>query len=782
MTASLTVLEHAAGLSLSPSPSTEPELAFRTRDFCRPSSWSVYCNECDVAMNSTHFHCSVCDGGDYDLCQSCVDSGKLCPGEGHWLIKRTVVGGKFVSSTTELAAPKPRAQVESVESMPAQVESDKATAERDMPGTFTDDARTLNDEAEGTFRNCNNCIIGLPDHEFVTCAVCDDFDLCRRCYTDNKHGHHPAHGFAPAVPTAKLSAVEEALLTPGRNVFHNALCDGCEKVNMSNLLYSGSVATNVIPQNIRGIRHKCFTCPDFDYCNDCVKNARVTHPGHRFAQIYKPTAVARISFTATHHGVYCDGPLCNDKPGQSYIKGVRYKCVVCNDKDFCASCEALPGNTHNKTHPLVKFKTPVNHVTVSTQNETRDGKVSSLGDKDAAPKPTTPKPTTNVTTPVKTVADIEPSQKTMEEVRPYRTLASVLTENAALEAHFVKDDIVDGTAIESNATFTQAWTLRNPGPRAWPSGCSVRFVGGDHMLHVRPYCPAASNANEASESNVIWREVQPGEEVSFRVILKTPSREGKSISYWRVMTADGTPFGHKLWCDINVTSPLSLNATTEWYAARDDRTPLLAGYDERMAAMDRATLIRSMEEYLPKHKGTPKAPLPARASTKEEFVRRTMAAQTATSVDAPKAEASAKTDSAPAQTKTKAEARGQEEDEGETKDSQMIFPRLERESPSSSAYESFGPSATTTVKAAFVEDEESRAEVVDASLAPASSPEAASTVSSQKAKTSEEEFEDIFELEVLSADGDEASDEDGFMTDEEYDILDASDQETVASK
>ena len=48
--------------------------------------------------------------------------------------------------------------------------------------------------------------------------------------------------------------------------------------------------------------------------------------------------------------------------------------------------------------------------------------------------------------------------------------------------------------------------------------------------------------------------------------------------------------------------------------------------------------------------------------------------------------------------------------------------------------------------------------------------------------TVEEGFEDLTDdLEVLSADGDESED-DGFLTDEEYDILDASDNETVASK
>ena len=46
----------------------------------------------------------------------------------------------------------------------------------------------------------------------------------------------------------------------------------------------------------------------------------------------------------------------------------------------------------------------------------------------------------------------------------------------------------------------------------------------------------------------------PGEEVCFEVTMKAPKREGIAISYWRLKGVDGIPFGHRLWCHINVTS------------------------------------------------------------------------------------------------------------------------------------------------------------------------------------------------------------------------------------
>jgi next-to-BRCA1 protein 1 len=45
-----------------------------------------------------------------------------------------------------------------------------------------------------------------------------------------EHGHDPKHAFEPAVEGTRLGLVAETLLAPGRNVGHNAICDGCDKV------------------------------------------------------------------------------------------------------------------------------------------------------------------------------------------------------------------------------------------------------------------------------------------------------------------------------------------------------------------------------------------------------------------------------------------------------------------------------------------------------------------------------------------------------------------------
>nr|POF01001.1 protein nbr1 like [Quercus suber] len=505
--------------------------------------WSVYCNECDKTMPDSHFHCSICDGGDYDLCQECVSSGKLCPGEGHWLVKRFFQDGKVVSSSTERVSPRPR---------PTEIGQTAEAAVR-MPGAFTDDTKAVITPELPT-RTCNSCVVVLPEHSFVTCDDCDDYDLCLSCHTKNNHGHHPAHRFKPATGATTLNIAAETMLLPGRNVRHNALCDGCDK-------------------KIYGIRHKCLACPDWDYCNDCIGRAHISHPSHRFAPIYSPIPDPHPS-TTRHFGIYCDGPLCNDS--KSYITGVRYKCAVCHDTDYCASCEASPDNHHNRTHPLIKFKTPVRNVSITTENEDVQGKVRMMGDRSkpalaetkSTSTETTPVGQANAATQVHTVAEIKPTEvkdfntqpiPVTMAIRPAQEhLAATQSEivkvpAALLNAHFVQDSVADGCMVVAGSRFTQIWTLRNPGPHVWPSGCSVRYVGGDNMLNVDNQHPASvSDLADATESNVVGRPVPVGEEISFKVVLKAPLRLGKSISYWRLKAADGTPFGHRLWCDVTV--------------------------------------------------------------------------------------------------------------------------------------------------------------------------------------------------------------------------------------
>lgn len=268
---------------------------------------------------------------------------------------------------------------------------------------------------------------------------------------------------------------------------------------------------------------------------------------------------------------------------------------------------------------------------------------------------TTPAQSSNAATQVQTVADLKPTEPVKAEKAPEvkkeeaKELPAVAVKED-LVAHFVRDVIADGTIMTPNTVFEQTWYLRNGGSTSWPAGCTVKFVGGDNMCAVDPEHPASVHELvSAAESTTCYTEVAPGQEAGFTVLMRTPSRAGNSISYWRLTGPDGDKFGHRLWCDVNVQIP----------------EPVI----------------------------------------KEE----------------PKA------------TETKVETEG----------SQMIFPKLEKESPASSIHE---PAPAAPAAPVAVQDEL-------------------------------DEFEDFVDE---SIDDDET--DDGFLTDEEYDILDASDEEMIAEQ
>ncbi|KAG5977085.1 hypothetical protein E4U56_000489 [Claviceps arundinis] len=560
------------------------------------ATFAVCCNCCEKNIPDTHYHCSICNDGDFDLCPSCHEQENTCYSDHHWLIKRTVSNGQIINSTTETISPKLKAKSEPP-TEPTKPSDDldelvNATANVSIQeAAFSNAFPPANVcwPVSSDLRTCNQCVRELPEREFLHCTECEDFDLCQTCFARDAHGHHPRHGFTAAVPGAQLPAYIRVKLNPGRNQVHHAICDGCDA-------------------NITGVRHKCLDCPDWDYCAECVQSAHFVHPSHRFVAIYEPLTSLHAAAVCppVHAGVRCDGPLCSSSRATSamsaYIRGIRYKCAVCHDVDFCANCEASPANEHNKTHPMLKFKTPVRNVTVTTTGEREGGqRMPTMGDR-LCSKATETVPTipTNAMNTVQTIIDVKPvdavvpapcpakepvpmSMPLLQAEIPVEPVAiptsSFKTQEKDLHAVFLYDAVADGTVLPPDFVFQQMWVLRNEGKTTWPAGCSIKFVGGDYMGLVDSARPAGvSELVSASASTTNHQPLAPGDEWGFCTNLRTPSRPGKVISYWRLTTPDGMRFGHRLWCDVDVRA----TATLEPECTAPSTTPVLSAPAAKM--------------------------------------------------------------------------------------------------------------------------------------------------------------------------------------------------------
>lgn len=184
--------------------------------------FAICCNNCEMTTPGVHYHCATCEDGDFDLCEACIDKGITCHDKSHWLIKRTTEDGQIVSSTTETIPFKLKAK-DNIEPPVPSVEAKSALAR--LEATMS--------KLNISMRTCNCCVEERPESDFLHCQICADFDLCQPCFDGNAHGHHPSHGFEPAVAGAVMPDHITVKMAPGRNQEHHAICDNCDKVSSS---------------------------------------------------------------------------------------------------------------------------------------------------------------------------------------------------------------------------------------------------------------------------------------------------------------------------------------------------------------------------------------------------------------------------------------------------------------------------------------------------------------------------------------------------------------------
>ena len=148
------------------------------------ASFSIDCNNCNHPAQNAHWHCSTCDGGDFDLCEPCVEAGVTCEGnqEGarHWLIKRFIEDGKVITSTTETIAPKIKAEPEP-ELQQSQPDFNAGWGsyedEEAVRAHIAEDYEPLQEPrqpvriGEKDLRTCNSCIEGMCLHRLITVAT-----------------------------------------------------------------------------------------------------------------------------------------------------------------------------------------------------------------------------------------------------------------------------------------------------------------------------------------------------------------------------------------------------------------------------------------------------------------------------------------------------------------------------------------------------------------------------------------------------------------------------------
>lgn len=128
----------------------------------------IDCNNCSRSIANEHYHCSICAGGDYDLCPQCVDAGASCCGDGHWLIKRVVSNGVVTNSTTETIPPRRPVALQESKTESAAVPPMPEAVPKPVPemaATAVPSAVDLSNVCMPGVEKpmCNGCCLGMRD-------------------------------------------------------------------------------------------------------------------------------------------------------------------------------------------------------------------------------------------------------------------------------------------------------------------------------------------------------------------------------------------------------------------------------------------------------------------------------------------------------------------------------------------------------------------------------------------------------------------------------------------
>jgi len=240
-----------------------------------------------------------------------------------------------------------------------------------------------------------------------------------------------------------------------------------------------------------------------------------------------------------HERVVCDG--CQVAP----IMGVRYKCSVCEDFDYCEKCE----QNIEHPHPFLKIKDPKHRpraiITVLEEDLPADrsqiGKVISehLGNlsKGAAqhaskivhslaekffkaPEPEVVEPEVKIEEVQKQPEVVEPEVK-IEEVQKQPEVVVEQRKESPLNAAFVKEICTIPSKITVNdKAIYKTISVKNTGKVEWPHGTMVRNVAGV----------------KGQDTKVV--QLAAGKEFSCILIIDNPAEAGNFSSVWTLVYPD----------------------------------------------------------------------------------------------------------------------------------------------------------------------------------------------------------------------------------------------------
>jgi hypothetical protein len=153
---------------------------------------------------------------------------------------------------------------------------------------------------------------------------------------------------------------------------------------------------------------------------------------------------------------------------------------------------------------------------------------------------------TNTPTPTATPT-LTPTPTATPTLTPTPVYSYATPESACYDSAFIADaTIPDYSEIAPGAVFRKTWLLENTGACAWARNDRMDFAGGYDL---------------AGDPKNLHQVVEPGQAAYVTVTFTAPDVAGQYISYWRLATENGVPFGASVYVLIDIPEVVTSTPT-----------------------------------------------------------------------------------------------------------------------------------------------------------------------------------------------------------------------------
>jgi len=327
--------------------------------------------------------------------------------------------------------------------------------------------------------------------------------------------------------------------------------------NNNNFLeYSSDPSFNELKQNMRAFLVDLIT-KEFSSMKDRVLKKAIEKSEEEILKYFSKKQSQENKLLVVHTGVKCS------QCGQNPIRGVRYKCNVCEDLNYCEKCEDEYGDKHQ--HPFLKIKVsevdPLAKFNIAKDNNNDNQANKTINDNNL--QTTVKVDKVDKKGKIAEVKDVDVNFDMRESTN--LTQSFIFKNEDKFQAECISTNLKLNSKINSELRINLK--LRNSGSISWPKNCILTCI---------------KEKSDLIGVNIPLKlKVEPLKDNNIEIKLQTDDQEGNKKSVWR-LKYDNFFFGDEFVFEIKVGESTKVNVEEN----KEDKANITTGTEPEKSKLD----------------------------------------------------------------------------------------------------------------------------------------------------------------------------------------------------